>query len=425
MTILAPLFNRSSATTLTVWDDILSSSRLLSDFASMTGAIALDNDYLASYEEIAKKQLWVRIAVNKLAYTIGRLPLKTYERGDDNDRRRATDSPLAQLLRRPNGTKETGNPAGFKARVAYDLFVYSNAIIVKGQTRPDRVPFELMPFAPRGWHIDGDTYVYRDMKTGEERSFPSWRVIHIAEPGPTTQGFGVSRLEAARLTLAIEFAAQRLGVATFQNGARPSSIINVKSGLPTNNEQRAASIERFKSEVQRRFGGVNKAGLPAVLEGDVDWKTVAHNLADSAVVEHRQLTREEVAALYDIPQPGIGILDEANFASIDILHIMLYQDTMGWPIKLIEDALQHQLLEGIPELADQYVEFDMNAVMRGALLQRMQAYQTAINASIMTPDEARALENWPAMADQQEEAGMLRFPLNYGVSSEPAGLEGP
>lgn len=426
MTLLAPLFNRG-ATTLTVRDDIVTSDRMLSAFSGMGGALSLATDYTASYEEIAKKQLWVRIVLNKLAYTIGRLPLKTYERGDGNGRERASDSELAQLLRRPNDSKETGNPAGFKARIAYDLYSYANAIILKGQTRPDKTPEWLQPFSPRGWTIDGDEYVYRHPLTGEEHRYPDWRVIHIIEPGPTTEGFGVSRLEAARLTLAIEYAAQRLGAATFANGARPGGIINVKGGLPSGSADRAAAVERFKSEIMRRLGGPDKAGLPAVLEGDVSWLAMSHNLEDSAVVSHRQLTREEVAALYDIPQPAIGILDEANFASVDILHVMLYQDTMGWPIKLIEDALMHQLIEGVPAFEGQFVEFDMNAVMRGAFLQRMQGYQIAINSRLMTPDEARGFENWPPMAPEQPEARLLQFPLNYSVSPESAGVaaEGP
>lgn len=421
MTLFRGLFEQK-ATSLIVADDIITSNRVLTSMGIGDGSITLDADYLASYEEIVKKQLWVRIAVNKLAYTIGRLPLKTYQRGNGNSRERVSDTPLATLLRRPNGTKETGHAAGFQARIAYDLFTYGNAIIVKIQPRPDRAPTELRPFTPRGWTIDGDTYIYRDPMTGKETSFPSWRIIHLIEPGPTTEGFGISRLEAARLTLAIEYAAQRLGVSFFQNGAQPSSIINVKN-VPEGVD-RAGVVERFKQEVVRRFGGVNKAGLPAVLEGDVTWESIAHNLNDSAVVDHRQLTREEVAALYDIPQPAIGILDEANFASVDALHLMFYQDSMGWPVNLIEDVFASQLIAGVSEFEDQFVEFDLNALMRGSFMQRMQGYATAINARVLKPDEARGYENLPPAAADQPEAGMLQFPLNYGVSPEVPGEAG-
>lgn len=416
MTLLSGWFDQKVATPMAVRDDIITSNRVLSDLGSLWGSISLDADYTATYEQIAMRQLWVRIAVNKLAYGIGRIPLKTYRGVSEDDRERVRDNPLVTLLRRPNATKETGIMPGYIARTVQDLMTYSNALAVKVQTRPDRPAEMLRPTSPVNWRIVDDTYVHTNPYTREEKRVPSWRMIHIIEPGPTTSGFGVSRLEAARLTLAIEYAAQRLGVATFQNGARPGGIINIKSGLPTGND-RTAAVERFKSEVQRRFGGTAKAGLPAVLEGDIDWKAMSHNLDDSAVVQHRQLTREEVAALFDIPQPAIGILDEANFASVDMLHIMFYQDTLGWPIRLIEESLNAQLVDGVPEYNGLFLEFDMNAVMRGDPASRAAYYTAATGRPWMVTDEARSRENLPALGG---DAGLLVTPLNLSTDAANA-----
>lgn len=392
---------------------------------AMVGSLFLADDYTASYYAMWERQLWVRKAVNKLAWDIARLPLKVYRRTPDG-RERVTDSPLAMLLLQPNGTKDAGSQFLFIARIVSDLLIYGNAMVTKVQARPGQMPTEMYPSSPRGWFLnDAGQYVRRSPVSGKERTYESWEVMHLMEPGPTEQQFGVSRLESARLTLAIEYAAQTLGAATFRNGARPGGIINVKSGLPSGNDQRAAAIQRFKAEIQTRFGGVSKAGLPAVLEGDVNWLAMSHNLDDSAVVEHRQLTRTEIAAVYDIPQPTMGFLDEANFASIDALDLKYFRDTLSPLVALVEQAFEAQLLRGTVGLEQQYLEFDLNAVMRGALLQRMQAYQIAINSRIMTPDEARQYENMPPMAAEQPEAGLLQFPLNYGVSPTPAGLEGP
>ncbi len=202
------------------------------------------------------------------------MPLKTYvRRGDEVER--AGDSELARLIRRPNQTKTTGTTTQLVARIAYDLYTYANSIIVKVQARPDAVPSELRPVSPRGCVVDdnGD-YVWK-LQQGGERRFKDWQIIHLIEPGPQHNGFGISRLEAARLTLSIEYAAQRLGAATFANGARPGGFINVKNVAGTTPAERQMVIDRFKAEVVRRFGGVDKAGLPAVLEGDVDWKALS------------------------------------------------------------------------------------------------------------------------------------------------------
>lgn len=425
MTLLKPLFKSMGwgtstlPTSLTPRDDVVSSMNLP---MSVLGAIALSGDYSATYEEIVKSQLWVRIAVNKLSYAIGRLPLKTYERGKDNDRERVSDSPLAQLLRRPNDSKDTGNATGFKARVAYDLHTYANAMIVKVQQGPDAVPDRLIPVSPRGWQIQGDEYVHRDTY-GLETRIPSWRMIHIIEPGPAVDGFGVSRLEAARLTLAIEYAAQKLGVAAFRNGGRIPGFISFQGATKD-------TAMAFQEQFRTMYGGVDNAYKMPVVGGDVAFHELSQNMDDSAVVSHRQLTRVEVAALYDIPQPAIGILDEANFASIDALHLMFYQDTLGWPIKLIEDALMAQLVESVPAFENQYVEFDLNAVMRGSFESRVRAYATMITTGQKTPDEVRALENDPPMVDKQPEAGRLLFPMNLSGAvgaqlAEDVGQETP
>lgn len=421
MTLLGGLFGRdekamgwgtnSLPTTLTPRDDIITSDTLL----NLWGSIALAGDYTATYEEIVRTQLWVRTAVNKLAYTMGSLPLKTFARRDEQVER-DSDSPLAALIRRPNQTKTTGTTSQLIARMTYDIYTYANAIVVKVQARPDQPPTELRPVSPRGWVVDdnGD-YVWKSPRSNREERFKAWQIIHIIEPGPQHNGFGISRLEAARLTLAIEYAAQRLGAATFNNGARPGGIINVKN-LPTEQKAKLAAVERFKSEVQTRFGNPTKAGLPAVLEGDTTWMPMSHNLDDSAVVAHRQLTRMEVASLFDIPQPAIGILDEANFASIDALHLMLYQDTLQWPINLIEDGLAQQLVEGVTDYANQFLEFDLNAVLRGDIGKRATAYNQFLNAGVYTPNELRRLENLPPVDDF--EADRIHVPLSLS-GTEP------
>lgn len=390
----------TAPTTLTPLNDVVYSDLPM----SVLGTIALSGDYSATYEEIVKHQLWVRIVVNKLSYSIGRLPLKTYERNANGGRERAGDSPLAELLRYPNSSKDTGNSTGFKARVAYDLHTYANALIVKVQARPDVLPTALVPVSPRGWTIDGNTYVHKDIQ-GNETRVPDWRMIHIIEPGPTVNGFGISRLEAARLTLAIEYAAQKLGVAAFKNGNRMSGFISIDGATKE-------TAQAFQEQFRAMYGGVDNAYKLPVVGGDAKFNQFAMDMSDSAVVEHRQLTRVEVAALYDIPQPAIGILDEANFASVDALHLLFYQDSLGWPVKLIEDAFMTQLVRGIPGLENQYIEFDLNAVMRGSFESRVRAYATMITTGQKTPDEIRALENDPPMAAEQPEAGRLLFPMN-------------
>lgn len=54
------------------------------------------------------------------------------------------------------------------------------------------------------------------------------------------------------------------------------------------------------------------------------------------------------------------------------------------------------------------IEFDTANYLRGDTKSRMEAYSIAVNAGIMTPNEARAKENLNPMEDGDD----IRLPLN-------------
>lgn len=380
------------------------------------GGIPLVGGLTASYAAMYERQPWVYIAVNKLARGIARLPLKVYTGGEGDERERDRTSPLARLLARPY---PGGTPFGLKSALVGDLAVYGNAIAIKEGAGPrgDRVPRALYPVCPRGWSIDRDgDYLYRHPETGKETPYRREQILHIAYWRPGTGMMGLSPLEPLRMTLAIEDAAQRLGVATFGNGARPSSVLRTDQDLPRE------KIAELREGVARMYKGIDKAGLPAILTNGLDWKAMAWDMEQAAVVDFRKLTREEVAAAYDIPPVLLGILDRATFSNVEELHLAFYQDTLGPWTTLIEETLYEQLIAPVPEFAAdaRFAEFDLNAVLRGAIAQRYDALNKATGGPWMKVNEARRLENLPAAA--QEEAELIRFPLN--MSSNPASEEG-
>jgi hypothetical protein len=61
-----------------------------------------------------------------------------------------------------------------------------------------------------------------------------------------------------------------------------------------------------------------------MLPPGMHWKGIAHTAVEAELIEQRKLTREEVAACYDIPPPLIGILEYATLANVAEAHRMLY-----------------------------------------------------------------------------------------------------
>ena len=366
------------------------------------GSIALSGGSAATYLELYQRQPWVYAAVNKLARSVGRMPLKAYE-FNGASRSRLRDNDLARLASRPSTIT---TPFGWKERMVKNTIIYGNGISVKiGVNSPEDIPDELMPAPSIGWSLgENNTYVWQSA-AGEKFPFPRWQIVHFRFWDLDESGFGLSMLEPLRKTLAIEDAAQRLGVAAFDNMTRPAAI------LKTDQTLKQEVIDALKADMKSLHGGVDRAFKMALLQQGLDWAPApSADLNEAAVIDHRKLSKEEVAAVIDVPQPTIGILDEANFASIDMLHTMLYQDSLGPWVTLIEETLQAEFVEMIPAFAGQFVEFDMNSVLRGDIGSRYRAYATAITSGFKTPNEIRALENDPP--SDQPDADRLLFPTN-------------
>lgn len=383
------------------------------------GSVDLVADLTASYADIYHQQPWVYASVNKLARGVGMLPLKAYQRGDGQDRERIFDGPLPDLAGKPFGA---GTPSYWKQHVVGSTILWGNAFVIKlGANGPNDAPDELFPAPAIGWSVgEDDTYVWTS-SSGKQVPFPRWQVIHFRYWDTDVNGFGVSALEPLRRTLAIEDAASRLGVAAFKNAARPASIVR------TDNELSDTVLSRLRANLESIYGSVDQAFRVAILEQGLDWKPLSHNLNESAVIDHRKLTREEVAAVIDVPQPSIGILDESNFASITALHQILYQDSFGPWLRMIEETMKVEFIDQIPQMAGQFLEFDMNMVLRGDIATRSTAYQRFYTGRVMTPNELRALENLPPITDDPTADQLYIAPGSPGeavTSPDPAVGEG-
>lgn len=352
----------------------------------------LGSEHSSSYARIYRTQPWVFIVVNKIARNIARIPLKAYERTDAEDgRKRIRDHELPRLLGRP--TPLQGSPFRLKEAWAGSLAVFAHSLTWKYRPTPGAPPTELWPLPwdcidPIVGTKKGDPPIigYRYRGPLGEKTFLADDVIHMTWWGP--QGAGVSPLEPLRRTLLMEDAAQRYGISSFANAARPSGVIKVAG--PALSEEKKAEI---RAELEGHEGPDN-AFRVALLEGSMEWQPMSHTSQEAEVINHRKLNREEVAAAYDMPPPTIGILDRATFSNVSEQHRMLYQDTFGPWFTNIEETIDAELIE--PERArwrEVFVEFDLSGFLRGSPKERGEYQQRQFQSGQITPNQLLALEN--------------------------------
>ena len=369
--------------------------------ATREGSIELTDGTTASYTTIYRENVWVQAAVDVIALSLMRMPLKVYTR-DGGEKARVYDGELYRLLERsplPDWT-----PSDLRAYIGKCVAIYGNAYVIKIMSDESATPANLLPGPPLGWRIVGDYYIWTHPESGDEYTFKRWQIAHYRFRDVDADGFGRSPLQSLRRTIANDDAARRYATAAFKQGARPGSILRTDQALPTE------SAEKLAANWNALHRGSDNAWKTAILTHGLDYALLTHDLEKSAVTEHRDFTPVEVGAAYRIPPAMLGFQKEANFASVDAYHTMLYQDSCGPWVVMIEERTQLDIVDPTPAFANQFVEMDMTGVLRGDPTTEARNIATLITTGVITPNEARAIQNRPPI--DQPGADQLLFPMN-------------
>jgi HK97 family phage portal protein len=218
---------------------------------------------------------------------------------------------------------------------------------------------------------------------------------------------GTSPLESLRQILLEEWSGSEMREQTMRNGARASGYIERPINTPWSSDAKTT----FKTDWQAQYVGDGpQAGGTPILEDGMKFVAAGQTAKDLQYVEGRKLTREEVAAAYFIPPPMVGILDNASFSNITEQHKMLYQDTLGPWLTMIQDEIALQLVPDFEPMAPQnfYAEFNLREKLTGSFEERQAAITSAVGGPTMTINEARALDNRPPV----DGGDVLIRPLN-------------
>lgn len=379
--------------------------------AGIGRGLSLVGNQSATYEELYKTQVWIQAVVNRLSRSIARLPLKVYVNPDEPaSRERVRTGALADLIRRP--APRLG-PNGFVQQIVANVAIHGNAVAVKQRKFPGAPVSALLCSSYAYWRVqldsEGNTwYVFNPGVLGKaSQAYRPEDVVHFRWWAGGIGLWAASPLESLRTTLMQEDATQRATIAAFENGVRPSGAFSTP-GAPSKQQ-----LDALRADVQAIYGGVDNTAKIGFFPFDLKWQPMTTTFVDSELINLRKLTREEVAAAYNMPPPVIGILDKATFSNISEQHLMEATDTMQPWTDMISEALSVQLIDEEPSMAGEYVEFEFGALLAGDPNKQIQTLRMAVNGPIMTPDEARERLNLPPLGTEQSTS--LAPPSNASV----------
>lgn len=360
-----------------------------------------------SYGALYRSQPWAHIVINKLTRAISRLPLKVYERNSQGAKIRVRDGRLYDLINQPAPRK---GPVHFKQWLTLSTLIHGNSVL--GYYRPEKGgppakvwPLDFRFLAPHSFYEGGPIDAWESTEFGDRVFIASEDCLHVAWEPPDGR-VGVSPLQALGITVRLEDAAQRYQSASFANASRPSGVVTTPKETVLDRTER----REMREDLRMMHEGIDNAFRVGLLTGGADWKPMSFSAVDAELIEQRKLSREEIAAAYDLPPPLIGILDKATFSNIETQARLLYTDVLGPWLALIEDTIMAQLVNPEPAFEGQFVEFDLNEVLRGDPEKRSKALKTQIESGVLTINEARDLENRPRY--EHEDADKPLIPVN-------------
>jgi HK97 family phage portal protein len=124
------------------------------------------------------------------------------------------------------------------------------------------------------------------------------------------------------------------------------------------------------------------------------------NARDQQLLELRQFQIGEVARILNIAPAMLHDLSTGTYSNVEQQNLNFAQHTIVPLVELIEQEMNAKLFG--KKNSNSFVEFDLDGLQRGDFTSRMTGLAMAVNTALITPNEARALDNRPPLEGGDE-----------------------
>ncbi|SHH86813.1 phage portal protein [Desulfosporosinus lacus] len=394
------------------WDDVVRSFIQGDDAPVINGQIPISTTTAMKYSAVFG-------CIRVLSETLASMPAMLYRKKKDGDRESINDLAIYDILHnRPN---EEMSPFSFKEMCMVSLNTGGNAVCEKLVNRNG----ELVGLYPYDWSM---TTISRDKGTGKltykirgdvtGKTLQREQVFHI--PGLSFNGvIGLSPIEHSASAIRLGLAYEQFGNKFYQNGANASGVFSFPNTLSE------AAFLRLKEDLGKSYTGLVNAGKPMLLEEGGDFKQLTMKPADAQLIESKKFQIEDICRIYRVPLHLVQNLDRATNNNIEHQSLEFIMYTMLPWFKRWEEAINMQLLTVQERLAGYYIEFKIDALLRGDAKSRAAAYAVGRQWGWLSVNDIRRLENMNGIGS----AGDIYLePLNMheaGKPIDPAKSPGP
>ena len=382
-------------------------------------------------ERSAMQMTAVYSCVRILAEAVAGLPLHLYKYTDDGGKEKALDHPLYRLLHdEPNPEMSS---FVFRETLMTHLLLWGNAyaqIIRNGKGEV----IALYPLMPNKMSVDRDengrlyyTYYRGPDEAIKNKEFavtlqPS-DVLHI--PGLGFDGLvGYSPIAMAKNAIGMAIACEEYGAKFFANGAAPGGVLEHPGTIK--------DPQRVRDSWQSTFGGSGNANKIAVLEEGMKYTPIAISPEQAQFLKTRKFQINEIARIFRVPPHMVGDLEKSSFSNIEQQSLEFVKYTLDpWVIRW-EQSIMRSLLSD-SEKKEYFVKFNLEGLLRGDYVSRMNGYAVGRQNGWMSANDIRELENLDRIPAEEggdlylingnmlplKNAGAFSYSTNNGEEEDP------
>lgn len=362
-------------------------------------------DYVGDYRSMAN--LTVFACVRLLSDTIASLPWRVY-RMDANGVPVEVD-PQPKIFRQPYPMFDLFQ---WKQMVVQSLALRGNSYHLVMARDSLGYPTSILPIHPDMVYLERNADImdwvrptYRVM--GEKIAMRD--IVHVRRFTMPGNPEGLSPIRQAAIAIGMGLAAEEYGYRYFKDSANPSAV------LETDEKMEDDAILRQQKAWIASHGGRRR---PAILSSGFKYRPISISPNESQFLETRKYQRSEISMMFGIPPHMIGDVEKETSwgTGIEQQSIGFVTYTLRPWLACIEQTFTDQLPNG------QFVRFDTNALLRGDVKARSEYYKNMIQASVLSPDEARLMEEREPIAGGKGKAHLQ--PVNYApLGFDPAQVE--
>lgn len=336
--------------------------------------------------ESAMRISTVNACVRIIAETCASLPLQVYKRLDGGGKEPARSHPLCTLLnRRPNPWQTSFD---WRSQMFTHLLLRGNyyAIILD---HGDGIVDDLIPLSPDGVSVeqlpDYSLRYHATTSRGELLDLPQEKVLHIR--GLSSNGIlGRSVIGDERDSFGAALATQEYTGRYWANGATPGAVLKFTRKVANRED-----ADRIRAIWNDDHQGPTNANKIHVLGEGASYEKINVTAEDAQFIETRRFQKADIAGFFRVPMFLLqSDSSTATYASAEQFMLSFVVHCIRPWLVNVEQALHEQLFTA----PDYYFpEHNLDAILRGDLVSRYNAYKLARDGGWLSKNEVRAKEN--------------------------------